>query len=287
MNNMLEKKSDRSGAGLISGSPLGKKSAYITQYSPELLFPISRAGNRSEINISHQLPFYGFDTWNVYELSWLNSKGQPVVALLQLDIVCSSKIIIESKSLKLYLNSLNQTQFDSMQTVKETLEKDLTLAAEGVLSVTLFRPNELLGTKIEQYEGEYLDDYDVTCDTYTITPEYLSCIPGEIITETIFSDLLKSNCPITNQPDWGSIKINYTGKSINKAGMLKYIVSFRGHNEFHEHCVERIFMDIMKHCSPSTLTVEARYTRRGGLEINPIRSTEKIRPAPNIRMARQ
>lgn len=268
-------------------SPLGKSSAYITHYAPELLFPISRQAKRDEIGVPERLPFYGFDTWNAYEVSWLNPRGKPMVAIAQFDISCSSKNIIESKSFKLYLNSFNNTPFECMHDVEAILNKDVQLAIDGDVSVKLYTLNELSGIQLKTFQGELLDDFDVVCDTYTINPAYLSADPHEIVSETYRSDLLKSNCLVTGQPDWGSVRIEYTGNQINKLGLLQYIVSFRDHNEFHEQCVERIFMDIMRQCQPEHLTVEARYTRRGGLDINPVRSTAIIRPAANIRMARQ
>ena len=271
----------------VLASPLGKNSDYITQYSAELLFPIPRKGKRDEIGVPARLPFKGFDTWNAYEVSWLNPKGKPIVAVIQCDISCTSINIIESKSFKLYLNSFNNTSFSSTNDVKRIIEKDLSLAIEGEVVVTLFKLKDLVNQKIEMLNGETLDDEDVTCDVYTINPHYLLSDPAEIVSESLCSDLLKSNCLVTGQPDWGSVRIEYYGPKMDRDGLLKYIVSFRNHNEFHEQCVERIFMDVMNHCKPEKLTVEARYTRRGGLDINPIRSTENIMPATNMRMARQ
>lgn len=270
-----------------STSPLGQSSAYIAHYTPELLFPISRKGKRDEIGVPERLPFYGFDTWNAYEVSWLNARGKPMVAIAQFDIACSSANIIESKSFKLYLNSLNNTSFQSMHDVEEILKKDVQLAVDGEVTAKIYSLDEFSGITLETFQGELLDNYDIDCDCYTINPEFLSANPREIVSETFRSDLLKSNCLVTGQPDWGSVRIKYTGPQIDKLGLLKYIVSFRNHNEFHEQCVERIFMDIMRKCAPEHLTVEARYTRRGGLDINPVRSTAIIRPAANIRMARQ
>jgi len=271
----------------LSEAPLGRSSSYITQYTADLLFPIPRRRKRDEIGVPEILPFHGFDTWNAYEVSWLNSKGKPIVAIVQFDIPCSSINIIESKSFKLYLNSFNNTKFDSVNDVKSILERDINKVVEGEVSVKIFKLDELFGKKIENFSGECLDEYDVVCDTYTINPAYLSSNSSEVIEEALVSNLLKSNCLVTGQPDWGSVQIKYKGSKIEKEGLLQYIVSFRDHNEFHEQCVERIFMDIMEHCKPETLTVEARYTRRGGLDINPIRSTKGIFPATNIRMSRQ
>ena len=271
----------------VLASPLGKHSAYLSHYTAELLFPIPRKGKRDEIGVPLPLPFHGFDTWNAYEVSWLNPNGKPVVAMLQCEISCTSVNIIESKSFKLYLNSFNNTPFNSAAEVKLLLERDIRFAVDGEVIVYLLRLDDLLGQTIERWNSESLDDEDVVCNAYTINPDTLQSSPTEPVTESLCSDLLKSNCLVTGQPDWGSVRIDYHGPKIDRAGLLKYIVSFRNHNEFHEQCVERIFMDIMTYCKPEQLTVEARYTRRGGLDINPIRSTEAIKPAANIRMARQ
>lgn len=279
--------SNLSEATCVPDSPLGKKSLYISNYSPELLFPIPRKEKRNEIQIPNQLPFHGFDTWNAYEVSWLNPKGKPLVAIAQFDIACTSKNIIESKSFKLYLNSFNNTRFDSQEIVEELLEKDIRQAVMGEVFVKIMPLNHIIGQPMERFSGECLDYYDVACSIYTVHSDYLSSDLNNIDEETLFSDLLKSNCLVTGQPDWGSVSIYYKGPKIDKAGLLKYIISFRDHNEFHEQCVERIFMDIKNRCKPEQLTIEARYTRRGGLDINPIRSTEKIIPAKNIRMPRQ
>lgn len=271
----------------VNDSPLGKKSPYINQYAPELLFPIPRLGKRDEIGVPTPLPFYGFDTWNAYEVSWLNPKGKPVVAMVQFDISCMSTHIIESKSFKLYLNSFNNTVFESMDSVHSTLERDVQQALDGEVIIQLLELKQLDGLSISSFNGICLDTQDICCERYTVNPAFLKADATEQVTEFLYSDLLKSNCLVTGQPDWGSVFIQYTGSKINHEGLLRYIVSFRDHNEFHEQCVERIFMDIMRHCHPESLTVEARYTRRGGLDINPIRSTVPIKPALNKRMARQ
>lgn len=271
----------------LLNSPLGKNSSYICQYAPELLFPIPRKTKREEIGVPEPLPFHGFDTWNAYEVSWLNPKGKPVVALLQCNFDCRSACIIESKSFKLYLNSFNNSVFNSFEEVKLHLERDLGKAVSGLPEVLIFTPEALTGQKIESFSGECIDHLDIECKTYQIDSRFLKANNQKKTSETLYSNLLKSNCLVTGQPDWGSVQIKYSGPEIDKAGLLQYLVSFRNHNEFHEQCVERIFMDILKSCKPESLTVEARYTRRGGLDINPVRSTEKIRPAENIRMARQ
>ncbi len=271
----------------LNFSPLGKKSNYICNYDKTLLFPIPRKAKRDEINVPENLPFKGYDTWNAFELSWLNKKGKPQVAIAQFDIASDSENIIESKSFKLYLNSFNNTKLSSFEAVKAILEKDITAAAKGNVTVKLFDVNNLSQYDFNIFQGELLDEQDVECQQYTVSPELLSADQNNLVSETLYSNLLKSNCLVTGQPDWGSIQIKYTGPKIDREGLLKYIVSFRNHNEFHEQCVERIFMDIMNACKPKALTVNARYTRRGGLDINPVRSTAAIQPVKNIRMPRQ
>lgn len=271
----------------LEQGPLGKRCVYVSHYSPDLLFPIVRKIKRDEIGVTEPVPFKGFDVWNAYEVSWLNSKGKPVVAVARFDISCLSTHIIEAKSFKLYLNSFNNTRFDSMEVVKNTLKKDITKVVHGTVFVTLLELKSLYGIQIEGFSGESLDNLDIECNTYHVMPHYLSCDPKKIVEESFYSDLFKSNCLITGQPDWGSVEIIYKGPKIDKVGLLKYVVSFRNHKEFHEQCVERLFMDIFTHCRPEKLTVQVRYTRRGGLDINPIRSTEEVMTIYNLRMPRQ
>lgn len=271
----------------LNASPLGKTSSYIDKYNPDLLFPIPRIGKRNEINVPKNLPFNGVDIWNCFEISWLNTKGKPQVALAQVYIPCESPNIIESKSFKLYLNSFNNYRFGSLQIVENTMTKNLSAAAGSKVKVILENIKNFNGYAISQFHGTCLDDLDISCDTYTTKPEYLTVDSTEIVCEELYSDLLKSNCLVTGQPDWGSVKISYTGHKINHENLLKYLVSFRNHNEFHEQCVERIFMDITNFCHPKSLTVEARYTRRGGLDINPFRTTELNYKPANIRLCRQ
>lgn len=271
----------------LNQSFLGKKVSYIDQYDPTLLFPIPRESKRVEIGIHGALPFFGYDTWNAFELSWLNAKGKPIVALARFDIVCDSKNLIESKSFKLYLNSFNNTKFESISQVQLILQQDLTKAAQGGVSVEIYNVDDINSIPIKNFDAQCIDDQNIEIDTYTVEPAFLSIDENKIIHEKIYSNLLKSNCLVTGQPDWGSVMIEYSGLKINHEGLLKYIISFRNHNEFHEQCVERIFMDMMTHCKPEKLTVHARYTRRGGLDINPIRSTEKILTPENSRMVRQ
>src|SRR3990167_1788155 len=249
---------------------LGQKSAYDADYNPDKLFPISRREKREEIGINPDvLPFYGVDCWNHYEVSWLNEKGKPVNALAEIIYDCRTPNIIESKSMKLYFNSFNNTRFNNVETVATAMKKDIAAAISGDVIVylhTLYRVNN--ETLHAQMVGECLDALDIECDTYSIQPAYL-CTEDQPVEETLYSNLLKSNCLVTFQPDWASVQISYKGKKINHEGLLKYLVSFRNHNEFHEQCIERIFADIMQYCQPEALTVYGRYTRRGGLDINP------------------
>jgi len=265
---------------------LGEKSAYQTKYNPALLYPIPRKNKRDEIGISGTLPFRGVDIWTAYEMSWLNLKGKPSVAIGEFRIPCESPNIIESKSFKLYLNSLNNSQFETLAQVKEIVRKDLSRAAGMELQVEIQVLADADST-IAALSGACLDGLDIECTEYQPNPELLRTEPT-VVQEVLYSDLLKSNCLVTGQPDWGSIEIRYRGKKINHEGLLKYIVSLRDHNEFHEQCVERIFSDILKKCSPKELSVYARYTRRGGLDINPFRTNAKTVPqVVNQRLIRQ
>ena len=274
---------------LLSHSPLGRTTDYGDSYNPDLLFPISRLEARRQIGIQDNLPFKGADLWSAYELSWLNPKGKPQIALAHFSFPCTSPNIIESKSFKLYLNSLNNTPFDNADAVKDTMRKDLSKAAGSEICLNLILPEDFGNQIIQPLEGICLDHLDISCRHYTPAPELLQTNESaDIVEETLTSDLLKSNCPVTGQPDWGSIRISYKGRPINHESLLQYIVSFRNKNEFHEQCVERIFMDIRMQCKPRELTVFARYTRRGGLDINPWRSNIETAQEPAFsRHARQ
>lgn len=273
----------------VSSSELGKISEYDQGYNPDRLYPISRTGKREEIGIDLQnLPFFGFDCWNHYEVSWLNEKGKPIVAIAEIYYDCSSPFLVESKSLKLYFNSFNNTKFKSVSDLEKTITNDLEKCIGAKVSVFVHVMGKGLSLPAqEQFSGENLDGLDITCSQYLVDSSLLS-VSEEVVEESLYSDLLKSNCLVTNQPDWGSVLIVYKGKKINREGLLKYIVSFRNHNEFHEQCIERIFVDIMRQCQPETLTVYGRYTRRGGLDINPFRSTEPVTfQGKNLRLPRQ
>ncbi|WP_230970560.1 NADPH-dependent 7-cyano-7-deazaguanine reductase QueF [Nitrogeniibacter aestuarii] len=252
-------------------SPLGKTAAYRNTYAPELLFPVPRSAKRAEIGVGETLPFVGEDVWNAYEISWLNPKGKPVVAMGVFRVPATSPNLIESKSLKLYLNSFNGTALSGMDEARERMTRDLSAAAGAPVAIELFKLDDVR-RDTETLAGECIDDLDVAITGYQIAPDHLGTVEGGDVSETLISHLLKSNCLVTGQPDWATLYIRYRGRPIDRAGLLRYVVSFREHNEFHEQCVERVFVDLMARCQPETLAVWARYTRRGGLDINPFRS---------------
>lgn len=267
---------------------LGKKTDYQSVYAPELLQAIPRQLNREELGIVDSQPFSGADVWHAYEMSWLNAKGKPVVALGCFTFNANSPKIVESKSFKLYLNSFNQTHFKSEAAVLEALKRDLSSTCGAEVSITLFPPDETSYFSVTKLPGVCIDDLDIDVTEFDLSAELLSLDPGEEpVEETLHSHLLKSNCLITNQPDWASIVIEYSGHKISHESLLRYLISLRMHNEFHEQCVERIFMDIQKNCSPSALSVQALYTRRGGLDISPYRTTHENKHPPLRRVNRQ
>ena len=262
-------------------SPLGKTAAYRNTYAPELLFPVPRAAKRAEIGVGDTLPFEGEDLWNAYEISWLNPRGKPVVAMGVFRVPASSPHLIESKSLKLYLNSFNGTALNHMDEARERMARDLSAAAGASVAVELFSLDDVLRDTATLI-GDCIDEIDVEITDYQPAPKHLATThAADDVSETLVSHLLKSNCLVTGQPDWATLYIRYRGKPIDRAGLLRYVVSFREHNEFHEQCVERVFVDVMAHCRPTALAVWARYTRRGGLDINPFRSTPGEALPPN------
>ena len=275
-------------------SPLGKASAYADQYDPSLLFPLARAPKRAEIGITGSVPFVGADLWTAFELSWLNERGKPQVALAHITVPCETPNIVESKSFKLYLNSYNNTRFATAQDVQARLRTDISEAVwrgaetPGTVGVRLVLPEQFDQEPLHELDGLLLDRLDIECDTYQPAPELLRAAMDEApVSEVLVSHLLKSNCLVTGQPDWGSVRIAYSGPQIDQEGLLQYIVSLRNHNEFHEQCVERIFMDLWTRCQPIKLEVYARYTRRGGLDINPWRTSHPMPLPANTRTARQ
>nr|WP_286009673.1 NADPH-dependent 7-cyano-7-deazaguanine reductase QueF [Salinicola sp. S1-1-2] len=271
----------------MTEAPLGRESAYPERYDAGLLFPIARAANRQPLGFDDaSLPFVGGDEWWAFELSWLDPRGKPVVAVARFRLPADSPKLIESKSWKLYLNSFNQTTFADSATVIETLERDLGAAAEAPVTAELFGVDDS-ALAPQPMPGESIDALEVDIDCYTPTPALLACDDGEIVSETLHSHLLKSNCPVTGQPDWGSVLIQYEGPRLDRAALLRYLVSYRQHQDFHEHCVEHIFVDLMARCCPEKLLVMARYVRRGGLDISPWRATPGYQPALPARLLRQ
>ncbi len=276
-------------------SQLGKTSVYADRYDASLLFPIPRADNRGEIGASGTPPFFGADLWTAFELGWLNTRGKPQVALAHFTVPCESHNIIESKSLKLYLGSFNNNRFADVAQVQAHLRADLNEAlwrgapvAQSGVGVKILLPERFDREPVQELDGLCLDRLDIECTRYTPAPDLLATVVGEPpVSEVLTSNLLKSNCLVTGQPDWGSVQIAYSGAQIVQEGLLQYLVSFRNHNEFHEQCVERIFMDIWTRCRPIKLAVYARYTRRGGLDINPFRTSYPQALPRNIRTARQ
>ncbi|QKO22478.1 NADPH-dependent 7-cyano-7-deazaguanine reductase QueF [Rhodoferax sp. BAB1] len=275
-------------------SLLGKATPYKDQYDASLLFPIPRIAKRDEIGVPATLPFLGADLWTAYELSWLNLRGKPQVAIAHVTVPCETPNIIESKSFKLYLNSYNNTKFADAAEVLARLRADLSAAVwrdsdkTGTVGVKIIAPELFDQEPIHELDGLSLDRLEVECTHYTPAPELLTAAFDEQpVNEVLTSNLLKSNCLVTGQPDWGSVQIAYSGPQIEQAGLLQYLVSFRNHNEFHEQCVERIYMDIWTRCKPTKLTVYARYTRRGGLDINPWRTSHPQALPANVRTARQ
>jgi len=275
-------------------SLLGKAAPYVDQYDASLLYPISRAPKRAEIGVPATLPFLGADLWTAFELSWLNARGKPQVAIAHITVPCETPNIVESKSFKLYLNSFNNTKFADGAEVLSRIRADISEAvwrgseAKGTVGVKILGPELFDREPVHEMDGLSLDRLDVECTQYTPTPGLLKATFGEApVSEVLASNLLKSNCLVTGQPDWASVQISYTGPQIDQEGLLQYLVSFRNHNEFHEQCVERIFMDIWTRCKPVKLAVYARYTRRGGLDINPFRTSHPQALPANVRHARQ
>jgi len=267
---------------------LGQKTEYASQYDRTLLQPVPRTLNRDGLGITQNQPFtIGADIWTAYEISWLNEKGLPQVAIADIYLDYQSQNLIESKSFKLYLNSFNQSKFTDFNAVQQTMQRDLSECAQGDVKVRLNPVAVYDSQKIDHLQGDCIDEQDIEITSYEFNADWLKdCVSDEIVEEKLVSHLLKSNCLITNQPDWGTLHIHYVGKKIDHEKLLRYVVSFRQHNEFHEQCVERIFCDLMHYAKPEKLTVYARYTRRGGLDINPFRSNFEDLPE-NLRLARQ
>jgi 7-cyano-7-deazaguanine reductase len=270
-------------------SLLGKPVRYASAYDPTLLFALPRQPKRAELGLTQALPFTGADLWTAYELSWLTPRGKPQVALAQVMVPCESPCIVESKSAKLYLNSFHMSRFESADAVRAALLQDLSAACGLRVGVKLLLPEAFDAEPIHELSGLSLDRLDLDCNEYDQpAPGLLQAAHDEQpVSETLVSNLLKSNCPVTGQPDWASLQISYTGAQIDQPGLLRYLVSYRNHSDFHEQCVERIFLDLWTRCRPTKLQVYARYTRRGGLDINPWRSSHPSAPPLPVRTARQ
>ena len=272
----------------LDQSALGKPVTYAGSVDPGLLFSIARAGKRAELGIGEALPFLGVDIWNSYELGWLDARGRPRVALAEFRVPAESPNIIESKSFKLYLNSYMQTRMADADALRQQIAGDLSAAAGAPVSMVLGTPTAKQSALIENLEGEVIDDLPIEISHYgPPSPELLHANPDAVVEEKLVSHLFKSNCPVTGQPDWASVQIHYAGARLGRDGLLRYLVSYREHDDFHEQCVERIFMDILARCAPTRLSVYARYTRRGGIDINPFRTTPGWLLPGNTRTSRQ
>jgi len=271
---------------MTTNSLLGKSTSYLDQYAPQLLHPIARADNRAGLGLGAELPFQGVDIWNAWELTWLDPDGKPVVATAEIRVPAESPNIVESKSLKLYLNSFSMSEYVAASDVTETIEQDLSNCVDADVNVRLQHASARYGTSVAQLPGECLDGLHVRCDDYEVNGDLLQADAHDIVREDLFSHLLRSLCPVTSQPDTGSLLISYCGPRVDRESLLRYIVSYREHKDFHEACAERMFVDLLEHCAPEQLTVYARYQRRGGIDINPFRSNFEDDP-PNVRLWRQ
>lgn len=269
-------------------NPLGNTQDYQQNYSPDILFAIPRSKNREALGLNrHQLPFRGFDLWNAYEVSWLNGSGRPVVAVVELTVPCVSRYIIESKSLKLYFNSLNFKSFESKADLVRTIETDIESLLKCVVAVNLIDMQNFSLSSISNFKGKCLDDQDLACEGFEMNKRHLENDSiEEEVSESLFTHLFRSLCPVTGQPDWASVLIRYKGRKIDHAALLQYLLSYRGHQGYHEDCVERIYLDLIEACEPEQLTVYARFSRRGGIDINPFRSNYED-AIENCRLARQ
>ncbi len=271
---------------MIGNGPSDPQSAYPDEYSPGFLVAITRAENRASLGLGARLPFQGVDIWNAWELSWLQSTGQPSVATVEIRVPAQSPNIVESKSLKLYLNSFSMSRFDAVEDVRSRISADLSRCVEHEIEVTLLDSAVNDGVGSAALPGDSIDNLSVECSTWDVDANLLQADRGNVVSESLHSHVLRSLCPVTSQPDTGSVLVTYEGPSIERASLLRYIVSFRQHNDFHEACVERMFLDIKDRCGPTKLSVYARYQRRGGIDINPFRSDFETE-APNIRLWRQ
>ncbi len=270
---------------MTAETPLGRDTDYPDRYSPAALYAIARTEGRAALELGDSLPFHGADLWNAWELSWLDLQGLPQVAAAEIRVPAESPNIVESKSLKLYLGSFAMTRFAASADVLDALTKDLSECTGSAVDVQLRQPGTTQWS-VGEFSGHNLDELPVACDADEVDPGLLRADANDVVSEGLYSDLLRSLCPVTSQPDTASVLVSYTGPRIDREGLLRYIVSYRQHQDFHEACVERMFVDILERCKPEKLTVYARYQRRGGIDINPFRSNFET-SAPNVRLWRQ
>jgi 7-cyano-7-deazaguanine reductase len=261
--------------------PLGRQTDYPQKYSPELLCPIPRSDSRQHLCIPHRLPFSGIDIWNAWELTWLDAGGKPAVATVHIEVPAESANLVESKSLKLYFGSFTMTEFDHATDVLRAIERDVSDCVGAPVVVDFNADVAICGL-----DGQCIDALDVTCVAFDIDANLLAADPATEVRECLHTHLLRSLCPVTAQPDVGSLMVSYSGPRIDPESLLRYVVSFRNHNDFHEACVERMFMDIMERLEPARLTIQAFYQRRGGIDINPFR-TNCGDPPKKLRLWRQ
>lgn len=269
-----------------SNLPLGQKADYPHKYAPEVLCPIARAENRATLGIEEKLPFSGVDIWNAWDLTWLGPRDLPRVATAEIHVPADSPFLVESKSLKLYLNSFAMSSFDSATNVAETIARDLAPCVAAPVKVSVLPVSGTEARQAARLAGTCIDHLDVMCSDWDVNANLLQADPANIVTEDLHSHLLRSLCPVTAQPDMGSLQISYRGPRIDQEGLLRYIVSFREHNDFHEACIERMFVDLLDRCDCKELTIHARYQRRGGIDINPLRTNSREAPL-NLRLWRQ
>ena len=270
----------------LRDSPLGHATTYADAYDPRLLFAVDRTPQRDELGLGATLPFRGFDVWNAYELSWLDAAGKPQVGIATFSVPAESPRIVESKSVKLYLTAFNLTRFASVDAVRGAIARDLAGATGAPVDVALVPPADFAALSRGELDGDDLDVLPVAFDGMAPDAALLAAA-GPVVAQTLRTRLFRSLCPVTGQPDYASVQIRCRGPRLDPAGLLRYLVSFRSHPGFHEHCVERIFADLWTRCRPEALTVYARFTRRGGVDINPWRTSGDDAPPPNRRTARQ
>jgi 7-cyano-7-deazaguanine reductase len=270
----------------FDASPLGKATGYPDRYDPALLFSIARSEQRKAIGLSGALPFRGLDLWTAYEITWLDERGKPQLAVGSFGVPADSPSIVESKSLKLYLGSFAQEPHPGTLALERRIGDDLRHACGAEVTIALTPAAEFGRLAIEQLPGDSLDSLDAQIDVYELAPETLAAT-GANVEETLRTALFRSNCPITGQPDYADVMVRYRGPRIDRTGLLRYLVSYRKHAAFHETCVERIFVDLLERCRPDALTVYARFLRRGGIDINPFRSNFESAPSFVARTLRQ